>query len=180
MSGKSTFMRTIGVNAIFSQTIYTCLASKYRTSFYKIVSSVSLNDNLVEGKSYYLCEAEAIHRVLKSCEKSNCCLALIDEIFNGTNPIERVGASVEILNYLIEKNTLTIVSTHDLQLTQMLKGYESYYFNEDISNEGMRFDYNIRKGICKSRNAVKILDYLGYPNELISRINKRVEIVEKV
>ncbi|WP_168198218.1 MutS-related protein [Crassaminicella thermophila] len=178
MSGKSTFMRTIGVNAIFAQTIYTCLANKYRTSFYNIVSSVSLNDDLIKGKSYYLCEAEAIYKVLNICEKSSCCLALIDEIFNGTNPTERIGAAVEILNYLAEKNTLTIVSTHDLQLIQMLKGYEAYYFKETVTKEGLKFDYHIRKGISQSRNAVKILEYLGYPYDLITRINKRVKIIE--
>lgn len=174
MSGKSTFIRTIGVNAIFAQTIYTCLASQYKTSFFNIASSVSLNDNIIKGKSYYLSEAEAIHNIIKICDCSKCSLVLIDEIFNGTNPIERIGAAVEILNYLVEKNTLAIVSTHDLKLTEMIEGYETYYFKEKVSVKGLKFDYSIRKGVCHERNAVKILDYLGYPKELIKKINTRV------
>ncbi|MEJ8553140.1 MutS-related protein [Tepidibacter sp. Z1-5] len=174
MSGKSTFMRTIGVNSIFAQTIYTCLADKYETSFYKVISSISLNDSLINGKSYYLCEAEAIKRIVHECTGKYSCLAIIDEIFSGTNPIERVGAAIEILNYLDTKNSIIIASTHDLELTNMLVNYEPYYFKEDVTKDGLKFDYKIRSGVSNTRNAIKILDYLGYPKDLILRINKRV------
>lgn len=176
MSGKSTFMRTIGVNALCAQTIYTCFATKYECSFFNVVSSISLNDDILEGKSYYLGEAEAIHRIIYSSKDNVTCLGLIDEIFKGTNPVERINAAAEILNYLSETNAVTIVATHDLQLIPMLKGYKSYYFKEDVTQYGMVFDYKIRKGISSTRNAIKILEYLKYPDEILGRINERLKL----
>lgn len=175
MSGKSTFLRTIGVNALFAQTIYTCNAESYCGSFFKIISSISPSDNLLVGKSYYLGEAEALLRIINSCEKEIPSLCIIDEIFRGTNPIERVSASTEILNYLVNNNSLVIVATHDLELTEMVDQYGCYYFTEDVDEEGLNFDYMIRKGVSPTRNAIKLLKYLGYPSEIIDRTNQRVD-----
>ena len=179
MSGKSTFLRTVGVNSVFAQTIFTCLARKYRTGLYNIVSSISLNDNLIGGKSYYMGEAEAIHRIVRASSGSIPCLGLIDEIFKGTNPVERVNAAAEILNYLAKGNALTIVATHDLQLIPMIYGYDSYFFKEDVNDQGLVFDYRIRRGISSTKNAIKVLEFLGYPAPLIQRINKRIDAMEK-
>jgi DNA mismatch repair ATPase MutS len=175
MSGKSTFLRIVGVNALLAQTILTCLAQKYTTSLYQIISAMSLNDNLVGGKSFYLGEAEAIQRIVKANRDDIPCLGLIDEIFKGTNPVERVNAAAEILDYLAAGNALTLVATHDLQLIPMVEGYESYYFKEDVGEQGLIFDYQIRKGISSTKNAIKILEFLGYPAELIQKINTRID-----
>lgn len=175
MSGKSTFLRTMGVNALFAQTIYTCNADSYCGSFFKIVSSISPSDNLLVGKSYYLAEAEALLRIIKSCDTEIPSLCIIDEIFRGTNPIERISASAEILNYLVNNNSLVIVATHDLELTEMVNNYGCYYFTEDVDDEGLKFDYKIKKGVSPTRNAIKLLKYLGYPSDIIDRTNKRVD-----
>lgn len=175
MSGKSTFLRTIGVNALFAQTIYTCSAESYCGSFFKIISSISPSDNLLVGKSYYLGEAEALLRIIKSCDKEVPSLCIIDEIFRGTNPIERISASAEILNYLVNNNSLVIVATHDLELTEMVNNYGCYYFTEDVDDEGLKFDYKLKKGVSPTRNAIKLLKYLGYPSEIIDRTNTRVD-----
>lgn len=175
MSGKSTFLRTIGVNALFAQTIYTCCAESYCGSFFKVISSISPSDNLLVGKSYYLGEAEALLRIIKSCDKEVPSLCIIDEIFRGTNPIERISASAEILNYLVDNNTLVIVATHDLELTEMVNNYGCYYFTEDVDDEGLKFDYKLKKGVSPTRNAIKLLKYLGYPSEIIDRTNSRVD-----
>lgn len=175
MSGKSTFLRTIGVNALFAQTIYTCCAESYCGSFFKVISSISPSDNLLVGKSYYLGEAEALLRIIKSCDKEVPSLCIIDEIFRGTNPIERISASAEILNYLVDNNNLVIVATHDLELTEMVNNYGCYYFTEDVDDEGLKFDYKLKKGVSPTRNAIKLLKYLGYPSEIIDRTNIRVD-----
>ncbi|MCM8709773.1 MutS family DNA mismatch repair protein [Clostridium sp. SYSU_GA19001] len=176
MSGKSTFLRTIGVNALFAQTICTCLAKEYKSSCFKILSSISPSDNLLTGKSYYLGEAEAVLRIIKSCEEAIPSLCIIDEIFRGTNPIERISASAEILDFLISHNSLPIVATHDLELTEIVdKSYECYYFTENVGEEGLNFDYLIRKGVSPTRNAIKLLKYLGYPEEIIYKTYKRVD-----
>lgn len=176
MSGKSTFLRTIGVNALFAQTICTCLADSYSASYFKLLSSISPSDDLLVGKSYYLGEAEAVLRIIRSCEEKVPSLCIIDEIFRGTNPIERISASAEILDYLINHNSLPIVATHDLELTEIVdEAYECYYFTEDVDDEGLKFDYLIRKGVSPTRNAIKLLKYLGYPKEIIDKTYERVE-----
>lgn len=176
MSGKSTFLRTIGVNALFAQTICTCLAKSYKGSFFKILSSISPNDDILQGKSYYLGEAEAVLRIINNCEEKIPSLCIIDEIFRGTNPIERIAASAEILDYLISHNSMPIVATHDLELTEIAhKAYECYYFTEDVGEEGLQFDYLIRKGVSPTRNAIKLLKYLGYPDNIIDNTYKRID-----
>jgi DNA mismatch repair ATPase MutS len=176
MSGKSTFLRTIGVNALFAQTICTCLAESYSSSYFKLLSSISPNDDLLVGKSYYLGEAEAVLRIIKNCEEEMPSLCVIDEIFRGTNPIERISASAEILDYLISHNCIPIVATHDLELTEIVdEAYECYYFTEDVDDAGLKFDYLIRKGVSPTRNAIKLLKYLGYPEEIIEKTYERVE-----
>lgn len=176
MSGKSTFLRTIGVNALLAQSICTCLAKSYSASYLKLLSSISPSDDLLIGKSYYLGEAEAVLRIIKSCEEEIPALCIIDEIFRGTNPIERISASAEILDYLISHNCLPIVATHDLELTEIVdEDYECYYFTEDVDDEGLRFDYLIRKGVSPTRNAIKLLKFLGYPEEIIVKTYDRVE-----
>ncbi|MFD3156617.1 MutS family DNA mismatch repair protein [Haloimpatiens sp. FM7330] len=176
MSGKSTFLRTIGVNALFSQTIYTCTASKYKGDFFRVVTSISVSDNISSGKSYYMGEAEALYRIIKNTNAYKYpILTLIDEIFRGTNPIERINAASEILKYLSQNNSLVMVATHDLEITNMVDDmYDCYYFTENVGKEGLEFDYKIKEGISSTRNAVKILEYMGYPKTIIDKINNAI------
>ncbi|MFL0245933.1 MutS-related protein [Candidatus Clostridium stratigraminis] len=176
MSGKSTFLRTIGVNALLAQTIATCIAKNYKGSYFKILSSISPNDDILQGKSYYLGEAEAVLRIINNCEDNIPSLCIIDEIFRGTNPIERISASSEILDYLINHNSVPIVATHDLELTGIVdKSYECYYFTEDVGEDGLKFDYLIRKGVSQTTNAIKLLKFLGYPDNIIENTYKRID-----
>ena len=175
MSGKSTFLRTIGINTILAQTIFTSLSKSYTASFYYVVSSISLKDDIEGGKSYYLCEAEAIKRMIDASQGNVRCLALIDEIFKGTNPVERINAAAEIMGYLSKHRAMTLVATHDIALTKMVEGYDNYYFREDVVGNQFKFDYLIKKGVSPTRNAVKILEFIGYPKELINNINLRIK-----
>lgn len=176
MSGKSTFLRTIGVNALFAQTIYTCLASHYEGSFLRVMTSISRGDNLVGGKSYYLAEAEALLRIIDTTNNRFPCLCILDEMFRGTNSLERINASAEILKYLMEHNSLVIIATHDYELVDMVGNlYRCYYFSENIEKEGISFDYKIKEGASKVRNAVKLMKYLGYPEEIVNNINSKIK-----
>lgn len=106
-----------------------------------------------------------------------CCLCIIDEIFRGTNPIERIASSTEILNYIMEHNAICVVATHDLELTELTSHYfEPFYFSENVDdNEGISFDYKIKRGVSPTRNAIKLLKYLGYPEEIIINSQKRLD-----
>lgn len=180
MSGKSTFLRTLGVNILLSQTFYFALAEEYKACFFNIVSSISPNDDLIKGKSFYMAEAEAILRIINALKKEIPVFCPIDEIFRGTNPVERISMSAEILTYLSQRNSITLVATHDRELVNILKNiYEFYYFSESVDSEiGLNFDYKLKKGITQTRNAIKLLDYIGYPKEIIESSYKRAESIK--
>ncbi len=181
MSGKSTFLRTVGVNILLAQTIYTVCAKEYKGSYFKLLTSLSITDDVNSGKSYYLGEAEALLRILNSLEGNITTFCMIDEIFRGTNPIERVASSTEIIKYIMDRNAIALIATHDLELTEVAKDkYECYYFSELVDEEeGLKFDYLMKKGVSPTRNAIKLLKFIGYPEEIIEGANERVTMALK-
>lgn len=180
MSGKSTFLRMIGVNMVLAQSFNFVLAKEYRAPIFNIVTSISPKDDLSIGKSFYMAEAESILRIIKALDKKLPVFCAIDEIFRGTNPLERIAASGEILTYINKRNTISIVATHDRELVDILKDdYEFYYFSENVdSKKGLSFDYKLKKGVSKTRNAIKLLEYIGYPEEIINKSYIRTEKLE--
>lgn len=180
MSGKSTFLRMVSTNILLAQTFDFVLAKEYEACFFHVVSSISPKDDIVNGKSYYLAEAESILRIIKSLEKNVPIFCPIDEIFRGTNPIERISASAEILKYINKRQSICIVATHDKELSDILKeSYDFYYFSEKVDKKnGLSFDYKIKEGVLKTRNAIKLLDYIGYPKEIIKNSYKRIENIQ--
>jgi DNA mismatch repair ATPase MutS len=180
MSGKSTFLRMLGVNILLSQSFYFALAKEYKASFFNIVSSISPNDDLSKGKSYYMAEAEGILRIVNALKKNLPVFCPIDEIFRGTNPIERIAMSAEILSYIQNRKTISIVATHDRELVNILKdSYEFYYFSESIDNKnGLNFDYKLKVGVSNTQNAIKLLEYIGYPKEITEKSYKRAETIK--
>ena len=175
MAGKTTFLRTLGVNALLSQTIYTCFATSYTGNYFRIISLINEADNLIEGKSYYLMEAEHLLRMIKSSEKEILTLCFIDEPLAGTNSSERVIASFEILRYLINHNALVVVATHDLELARKLEfGFKSYHFTDDVDDKGLKFDFKLKEGITSTSNAIKLLEYLDYPENIINSALKKL------
>jgi hypothetical protein len=170
MAGKTTFLRTLGVNAILAQTIYTCLATSYTANYFRIISLISETDSLTEGKSYYLVQAEQLLRMIKSSEKDVLTLCLIDEPLAGTNSSERIVASFEILRYLFDHRAVAVVATHDLELAGKLEfGFKSYHFTDKVDQDGLGFDYKLKDGITSTSNAIRLLEYLGYPEEILKR-----------
>ncbi len=180
MSGKSTFLRMISTNILLAQTFNFTLAQEYEGCFLNIISSITPKDDIMSGKSYYLAEAESILRIIKASEKNTPVFCPIDEIFRGTNPLERISSSAEILNYINEGKAICIVATHDRELSDMLKeNYDFYHFSEEVdSQNGLKFDYKLKKGISKTRNAIKLLEYVGYPKRIVENYYKRIEKIE--
>ena len=175
MSGKTTFLKTIGINAILAQTINTCLAKEYRASFFHIKTLIGRKDNVIEGKSYYLDEINALLRIINALEKDIPCLCLLDETFRGTNSVERISASTEVLLYLGRQNCLAFAATHDLELTELVKSsYSNFHFLEEITEEGIAFNYKLLEGPSTTRNAIKLLRHVGYPEEIVSSADTRI------
>ncbi len=166
MSGKSTFLRTLGINALLAQTLFTCHARRYESPLVQLLTSIGRSDNVVEGKSYYLVEAMAVKRIIDNVNDQIATLAIIDEIFRGTNSEERIKASQGVLEYLCQQNSQVFCATHDLELVDLLGStVENYYFREQLSEaEGLHFDYQLHSGPSTTKNALRLLRYLGYPS----------------
>jgi hypothetical protein len=175
MSGKTTFLKTIGVNMLFAQTLHFCLAKKFSSSFFNILTLIGRKDNIIEGKSYYLDEILTLLRIIQACQQDIPCLCLIDEPFRGTNSVERISASAEVLLYLAKKNGLVFASTHDLELTRLVAdAYVNYHFQEEIGEHGLLFNYQLREGPSETRNAIKLLRHVGYPEEITEAAEQRI------
>lgn len=175
-SGKSTFLKMVGVNILFSQTFGFAFASKIRLSHFKLYTSMALTDNLLANESYYVVETKSLKRIFDGADEGNV-FAIVDEVLKGTNTSERIAASCEILKALCNKNVICYVATHDMELTELLAGYYSLYsFAEEIRDKTVIFPYKITKGSAKTRNAIRILDTVGFDKDII---NKAYLLVEK-
>lgn len=172
-SGKSTFLRAVALNAIFAQTIHTCMAQSYQSTMFRVYSSMSLKDDLESGDSYYMVEVKSIRRILNEVmeaekEKKHV-LCFVDEVLRGTNTVERISASTQILKALAGDNVICFAATHDLELTKLLAdAYDNYHFEEEIEKDDIFFPYKLQKGPAVSRNAIALLKVLGYDKELVN------------
>lgn len=180
-SGKSTFLKTVGICAVLAQTIMTVPAEAYHASFLKVYSSMAIKDDIGRSESYYLAEIKALKRILDAKKRGEPVLCLVDEVLRGTNTVERIAASAQVLGELCGDNILCFAATHDIELTYMLdRLYENYHFEEEISGGDICFDYRLRKGRATTRNAIRLLSLLGYPAGLVDAAEQSAhEFMEK-
>lgn len=175
-SGKSTFIKTLAINAILSQTIFTSLSRTYHSNYFMVCSSMALKDDLFNKESYYIVEIKSLKRILDRVNSDIPILCFIDEVLRGTNTLERIAASSRILASLAKKNTLVFAATHDIELTHILEAfYSNYHFQERIENHSINFDYKLYKGRAVSKNAIKLLELLGYSKDIITDAEKAAE-----
>jgi len=174
MSGKTTFIRTVAVNSILAQTLNICYAKEYTAPYYKVYSSIRITDDLLDNTSYYLEEVLTVKELVNAAKNEENCLFVLDEIFKGTNTIERISGGKAILSYLNKKIHTVLVSTHDIELTDLLvkENYELFHFSELIENEKLFFDHKLKSGKLKTRNAIKILELYKYPSEILADARK--------
>ena len=179
-SGKSTFLKTVALNAILSQTIYTCISHSYRGDYVKVMTSMALRDNLEGGESYYIVEIKSLQRILEECEKKQPVLCIVDEVLRGTNTIERIAASSRILKYLSQPYVLPLAATHDIELSYILeKQYENYHFEEEIKDHDVLFNYQLKEGRATTRNAIKLLEMIGYDQKIVSEAQEAARKFEQ-
>lgn len=168
MSGKTTFLRTLALNSILAQTIYTCFANAFNTPVLKIHSSVRIDDNLLDGKSYYFQEVTVMAALINEVQQGCQNLFILDEVFKGTNTIERIASAKAILSFLNKSNNMVFVSTHDVELSALLANeYDLYHFAEAIENNQFYFDHKLKTGPLSTSNAIRILQMYNYPAEII-------------
>lgn len=169
-SGKSTFLKAAALNAIFSQTIHACCADFYQGCFFRTMTSMALRDDLGSGESYYIVEIKSLKRILEAAAEPEVpVLCFVDEVLRGTNTVERIAASTQILKSLCRPGVCCFAATHDIELTGLLqKEYDNYHFEEEITDGDIHFPYRLMPGKAGSRNAIRLLSIMGYEEELIA------------
>ena len=171
-SGKSTFIKTLAINGILAQTIFTCTAKSFTSRPAITITSMAMRDDLFGGESYFIVEIKSLKRVLDLVAKYPC-ICYVDEILRGTNTIERIAASAAILSYLDLQDCLCIVASHDIELTRLLD-HDNYHFCEQVSNNEISFDYKLKLGPTTTRNAIKLLEFMGFEHEIVGHAKELV------
>ena len=168
MSGKSTFLRTVGINVCLAQAGAPVCAQTFIWSWSRLACCIRVNDSLDAGLSFFYAEVKRLKTILHatSDHDSPPVLFLIDEIFKGTNNRERLIGSRSYIKALSAGHGYGFVSTHDLELTDLEKEVPSLvnaHFQETVSNGALAFDYRLRPGPCPTTNALRIMELEGLP-----------------
>jgi len=170
MAGKTIFIKTVGLNVIFAQTLFVCLAERASLPRLIVRSSIKGEEKVIDGQSYYSREIELIREFL-NCPEDRF-LFLIDEIFRGTNTIERIAIGAATLRYLTQKN-IVLVTTHDVELQPMLGDCSRlFHFSEQVDGNRYYFDYILRDGPCRAGNAIKLIELKGYPSNVVEEARR--------
>jgi len=181
MSGKTSFIRTIAINAITGLTINTCFAEHFSLSRMRIFSAIRISDDLMNDRSYYFEEVITIKEMIDKSKDDDLNLFLLDEIFKGTNTVERISAGKAVLSSLTKDNNIVFVSTHDVELADLLKSeYDLYHFSEIVDHKTVDFDYKLKEGKLKNRNAIRILQINDYPESIIKEAIEISEDLDKI
>ncbi|TGK07250.1 DNA mismatch repair protein [Leptospira semungkisensis] len=161
MSGKTTYLRALGICGIFAMAGGPVPALEFKTPILEVYSSIRNEDSVDEGISFFYAEVRRLGNILQEVSKrENASLVLLDEILKGTNSRERTIACKGILNKLREYNVFGMITTHDLELAD-LADLSLFHFREEIKDGKMTFDYKIRAGVVQSSNALEVLRLEG-------------------
>ncbi len=173
-SGKSTMLRTIAVAAIMAQSISTVCAENYSAPYFRVYTSLALNDSILKGESYYMTEIRSLKRIIDAGkDRETPILGCVDEVLRGTNTVERISASAVIMRQLSNVNGIILAATHDLELTGLLEDcYDNRHFEETVVDGDISFAYKLMPGRATTRNAIKLLDIMGYDKELVSEADR--------
>ena len=143
------------------------------------MSSMAVRDSVRGGESYFVAEIRSLKRILDAAEGKTPVLAFIDEILRGTNTIERIAASAAVLDALAGKNILVMAATHDIELTRMLASYQNIHFREWVDQGGVTFDYKLRPGPSRTRNALELLGQMGFDRQTVERAREMAARFER-
>jgi DNA mismatch repair ATPase MutS len=181
MSGKTTFVRTLGVTTVLAQTINTCLATAYDGPVFHVRSCIGRADDLLHGKSYYLVEVEAVLALVRASRSAEPHLFLFDELFRGTNAVERIAAAEAVLCDLTANQPhIVVAATHDGELVDLLRhSYAPYHFTDSLGSRGLVFEYRLQPGPATTRNAIALLKLHGAPESLVSRALARAAELDR-
>lgn len=165
MAGKSTYLRSIGINIVLAMAGAPVCATYFHLSPVSLVSSMRIADNLEESTSTFYAELKKLKAIISKVNKGEKVFILLDEILRGTNSFDRHTGSVALLKQLIKHNAAGIIATHDVELANLKSSYPenilNYHFDARVINEELYFDYLLKAGICTSLNAFILMKKIG-------------------
>jgi len=165
MAGKSTFLRTLGINTVLALAGAPVCAQSMEVSVVQLFSYMRIKDSLNESTSTFKAELDRLQMLLKAVDTQPNIFFLIDEMLRGTNSVDKYLGSKAVIEKLISQQGVGLVATHDLQLAQLENQYPNYvrnfYFDIQVVNGEMLFDYKMKDGECKTFNASLLLEQIG-------------------
>ncbi len=165
MAGKSTFLRTLGINLVLAYSGAPVCAESLSVSVLKIVSYMRIKDSLNESTSTFKAELDRLKMILAKTASENDTLVLIDEMLRGTNSKDKYAGSKAFIERLVNQQTAALVATHDLQIADLAEDFpkkvRNFHFDIKMQNQDMFFDYKVKDGACKTFNAAILLREIG-------------------
>ena len=165
MAGKSTYLRSIGVNTVLAMAGAPVCADSFTLSPVQIISSMRIADNLEESTSTFYAELKKLKAIIDRVNADEKIFILLDEILRGTNSLDRHTGSVALVKQLIKHQAACIIATHDVELAKLKDSYPNnilnYHFDAQVSNNELYFDYKLKTGVCESLNASILMKKIG-------------------
>jgi hypothetical protein len=165
MAGKSTFLRSIGVNLVLAQMGARVCAKSFVFSPVALCTSMRVADNLAENTSTFYAELKKLKSIIEKVNAGEEVFILLDEILRGTNSLDKHTGSEALIKQFIRRNAVAIIATHDVELGNLKNEYgnhiENYHFDVQVEGEELYFDYKIKRGICQSLNASLLMKKIG-------------------
>jgi len=165
MAGKSTYLRSIGINTVLAMAGAPVCAATFTLSPVQIISSMRIADNLEESTSTFYAELKKLKAIIDKVNAGEKIFILLDEILRGTNSLDRHTGSVALVKQLINHKAACIIATHDVELAKLKEIYPenilNYHFDVQVEKEELYFDYKLKEGICTSLNASILMKKIG-------------------
>ena len=165
MSGKSTFLRTIGVNVLLARCGAPVCATAFECSVMDIYTSLRQTDSLLDHVSLFFSELRKLKSILHGLSMNPKSLVLLDEVLRGTNSDDKLHGSRELVKKLIQTGCVTILATHDIALSKMSEEYpeaiKNWCFESSLENNQLSFDYKLKSGVSQNRNATFLMKQMG-------------------
>jgi hypothetical protein len=165
MGGKSTFLRSTGINIVLAQAGAPVCAKQFTLSPVQLYSSMRIADNLAESTSTFYAELKKLKIIIEQVNQKNKVFILLDEILRGTNSLDRHTGSDALIRQLLRQEAVAIVATHDVELAALENTFPlqiaNYYFDVQVAGEELYFDYTLKQGVCTSMNAYTLMKKIG-------------------
>ena len=165
MAGKSTFLRTIGINLILTKLGLPVCADRFNTRAYQLLTSMKPQDSLAGNESYFQAEVNRLRKLVDLMQSETKSFVLLDEILRGTNSQDKRNGTMAFLQKIKHYNIVGIIATHDIEITDLTakepSTFSNKFFESQLKNDELHFDYKLRNGVCETPNASDLMRIKG-------------------